>query len=355
MNRSGRSILIGATTFVIAALSLPACGGSSNTPELSVPTKSASVASAAAKPAGPTYSSKRFVVPVDTATPTWKPGPPTQEQSNFVAWVAPDDSQAIRFMVPITVFKPGTTTEVPVPDPASYLSYLMGQSAKGAHFADVTKITVGGQPSTELTATTDQSLNGSLGCQKQGLPPSDCYGLQPDLSLRMAVIPRGSRTLLVWLRTGINLAEATRVNNVKAFDAILTSIRFSDRAVEATPEAVRKTALDGTWQAKFTKKELAASPLLMDSDEVNDDNWGTLTLSFNRGSVTSMITNPTIGSHKGTSTYAVAGNVLTLNQDNGETFVLRWKVNGDELTLKRDEALGVGPTPLLVKPFIRQQ
>ena len=101
--------------------------------------------------------------------------------------------------------------------------------------------------------------------------------------------------------------------------------------------------------------------------EVRTHHWGrtifesdtvlftTLTLSFNRGSVTSMITNPTIGSHKGTSTYAVAGNVLTLNQDNGETFVLRWKVNGDELTLKRDEALGVGPTPLLVKPFIRQQ
>jgi hypothetical protein len=354
MNRSRRSTLIGATTFVVATLSLTACSGSSNTSELSVPTKSASVASAVAKSAGPTYSSKRFVVPFDTATPTWKPGPPTQEQPNFVTWVAPDESQAIRFVVPVTVFKPGTTTEVPVPDPASYLGYLMGQSAKGAHFADVTKITVGGQPSTELTATTNQSLNGSLGCQKRGLAPPDCYGLQPDVSLRMAVIPRGSRTLLVWLRTDINMAEATRIRNVKAFDAILTSIKFSDRAVATTPVAVGKTALDGTWQAKFTKKELAASPLLMAPDEVNDDNWGTLTLSFKRGSVTSMITNPAIGTQKGTSTYTVAGDVLTLYQDNGETFVLRWTVNGDLLTLKRDEALGVGPTPLLVKPFIRQ-
>lgn len=357
MKQSQHSMLIGATMFIVTTISLTACGGGTSTasaPSGSASSGSATVSSPATEPAGPMYSSKRFVVPFDTATPTWKPGVPSQEQSNFVTWVAPDDSQAIRFMVPITVFKPGTTTEVPVPDPSSYLSYLTGQSANGGHVTDITKITVGGQPSTELTVTSDQSLDGSLGCQKKGLAQSDCYGLQPDFSLRVAVIPRGSHTLLVWLRTSTTTTDAARAGDVKAFDAILASIKFSDRAIGTAPEASGKTALDGTWQATFTKQELAASPLLIDSSEINDENWGTLTLSFNRGSATFMVTNPAVGTGKSTATYKVVGDILTVNQDNGETFVMRWNINHDKLSLKRDEALGVGPTPFLVKPFIRQ-
>ena len=102
----------------------------------------------------------------------------------------------------------------------------MGLSAHGAHLTDATKITVGDEPSTELTATTDKSLDGSLGCQKKGLDPGDCYGLQPDVNARMVVIPRGSHVLLVWLRTSATMTEATRVSAVKAFDAILASIKF---------------------------------------------------------------------------------------------------------------------------------
>jgi hypothetical protein len=234
MKQPRRLTFTAGMTIVVTALSLTACGGGSNasTPSgssTSTPSGSSTstpTAATAAAPSGPTYSSKRFVVPFDTATPTWKPGPPSQEESNFVTWVAPDDSQSIRFLVPVTVFKPGTTTEAPVPDPGSYLAYLMGQFAHGGHLTDVTKITVGGEPSTELTATSDQSLDGSLGCQKKGMDPGDCFGLQPDLSLRMAVIPRGRHILLVWLRTDATMTEATRVSAVRAFDAILASIKF---------------------------------------------------------------------------------------------------------------------------------
>ena len=122
MKQARRLALIGAMTFVVTALSLTGCSGSSsNAATPSGSSKSTAAASPAGAPQGPMYSSKRFVVPFDTATPTWKPGPPSQEQSNFVTWVAPDDSQAIRFLVPITVYKPGTTTELSAPDPGAYL------------------------------------------------------------------------------------------------------------------------------------------------------------------------------------------------------------------------------------------
>ena len=33
---------------------------------------------------------------------------------------------------------------------------------------------------------------------------------------------------------------------------------------------------------------------------------------------------------------------------------MRWSVDGDELTLTRDEALGIAPTPFVLRPWARQ-
>jgi hypothetical protein len=51
---------------------------------------------------------------------------------------------------------------------------------------------------------------------------------------------------------------------------------------------------------------------------------------------------------------AVLGNTVRLEIDQaGETFASRWNLYRDTLKFQRDEKLGVGPTPYLVKPWRR--
>jgi hypothetical protein len=56
-----------------------------------------------------------------------------------------------------------------------------------------------------MTATTTESLDASLGCPelRKDHPSEECFGLQPELILRTAVIDMGGgTTLLAWARTG---------------------------------------------------------------------------------------------------------------------------------------------------------
>jgi hypothetical protein len=175
--------------------------------------------------AGSTYASTTFAVPFDVAVPAWLPSAPYAEEPNFVAWQANADDIGlkVRFLVPVNVYPPGGTG--PTPPPQDYLAYLRGQSDYGAHFADVTEMTVGGRPATILTVTTDRSLDGSLGCQKEGMTAADCWGLQPGLILRIAVIPVGDETLLVWLR-GDAGATQTFTAHLDSFEQMLANLRF---------------------------------------------------------------------------------------------------------------------------------
>jgi hypothetical protein len=194
---------------LLATLFLAACGGGSPT---STPT---------------TYSSKAFVLPFDVAPPTWQPTAPSVDESNFVTWVSPDDTRAVRFMVPVNVYPPGGTGTTP--PPRDYLAYLLAQKDHGARFADVTEAHVGGRPATIVTATVGSGLSGSIGCPKAGMSADDCFGLQPELVLRIAVIDFADKTLLIWLR----LPRAWPVDNmtteIKSFENMLTSIHFRDR------------------------------------------------------------------------------------------------------------------------------
>ena len=50
----------------------------------------------------------------------------------------------------------------------------------------------------------------------------------------------------------------------------------------------------------------------------------------------------------------MTGDAVTLHVDQtGETFAFRWSIFKNTLTFKRDETLGAGPTPLLIKPWTR--
>ena len=177
---------------LVIAWALAACGGGSNSPTTSRPATPASTPATS-------YASKLFVVPFDATPPAWLSTKPSVELPNFVTWETKDATRAVRFLVPVTLYRPGSTATSAVPK--DYLAYLLGQAKQGGRFTDLAKTRVGGRPATILTASTSKQLEGSLGCPKAGMEAGDCYGLQPDLVLRIAVVEVGDQTLLAWLRT----------------------------------------------------------------------------------------------------------------------------------------------------------
>jgi hypothetical protein len=338
---SFRAIRVGALAVALALIgvSLTACKGGS-------PAGPTGVNSSA--PAAATCQSKVFVVPFDITPPIWLPGAPTIEQANFVTWET--SAHAVRFLVPRNVYASGgTTTGGP---PTDYLAYFMGLADNGAHFTSLTKMTLDGHPATLVTATTDRNLDGSLGCQEPGMAAHDCFGLQSDLSLRIAMLEVGGKTLLIWDRSNQAASDSDKATNVKAFEDMLTTIRFSDRPVQPPSQAANASPIDGVWVATWTYEELMASPLAAPA-EFNDDNWGRYTLTFKQGQATESVTNAKKTS-SGSFKFHVDGDTVTFERVS-ERFVMRWSITGDQLVFRRDDALGIGPTPYVIKPWIRQR
>jgi TRAP-type C4-dicarboxylate transport system substrate-binding protein len=115
------------------------------------------------------------------------------------------------------------------------------------------------------------------------------------------------------------------------------------------------TALDGVYQTSFTREELAKSPLLTDAGEINDQNWGDFTLTFDHGRVTFTQRND-LDNYSTSGTYTLDGKAITLKftegGNAGETFVGPWSLYRDVLTFGRD-ASGGFPTPYVLKPWHR--
>ena len=155
---------------------------------------------------------------------------PAAELPNFVTWEGSEVDRGIRFLVPVNVYLPGATSPTAPPD--DYLAYLLGQSEHGATFEDVVETTVDGRPATVMTATTPSSLDGSLGCQEEGMFAADCFGLQPDLILRIAVIDTDAGPLLIWVRD-IRGADDRDIE-YESFDEMLASLRFRPDAEPTT-------------------------------------------------------------------------------------------------------------------------
>ena len=143
--------------------------------------------------------------------------------------------------------------------------------------------------------------------------------------------------------------------------------RIKALKADATPETVGCSAeerrqssagagspdLAGTFRTTISKRELADSPLLMDAGEINDENWGTLTLRLEDGRVRFTTRNPQDG-WETNGTYSTDGDTVDMvMEDIGETFSFKWSLYRGKLELERDEALGVAPTMFLIKPFRR--
>jgi hypothetical protein len=174
-----------------------------------------------------TYASSKFLVPFEASVPPWLPVRPTEDTPHFLTWEQ-QGLPAIRFMVPVVVFQPGKTTPSSVPH--DYSSYLLGQARNGARFGDQAEITVGGRAATIVTATTPVELDGSLGCPEQHDDAGKgCFGLQPNVSLRIAVLSVNDQTLLIWLRTDAGADPQDTAAKVALFQSMLASLRFSDQ------------------------------------------------------------------------------------------------------------------------------
>jgi TRAP-type C4-dicarboxylate transport system substrate-binding protein len=118
----------------------------------------------------------------------------------------------------------------------------------------------------------------------------------------------------------------------------------------ADPKA---TALDGVYRTSITRQELAESPLLSSPGEINDQNWGDFTLTFDRGRVTFTQRND-LDRYSTLGIYSLDGKAITLKftegANAGETFTAHWNLYRDVLTFKR---AGEVPTPYILKPWRR--
>ena len=208
----------------LALLAVSGCGGSENS------TSTTASTAPAASAAGQTYSSKAFVLPLTVAVDAALKSPPIADSHNLLSWYgATSDEKRVRFLVPVNLYRPGSTTPEAVPK--NYLKYLQAQTTGNFQFSNVTRITVDEHPATLMTATsTDDAshpqgfFDGSLGCPTPDADQAEgCFGIQQRNPLRLAVIDVGGTTLLAWARTGEGSLDPAFV---AMFERMLTTVRF---------------------------------------------------------------------------------------------------------------------------------
>jgi hypothetical protein len=150
---------------------------------------------------------------------------PTIDSPHLLSFdAATGDEEKVRFLVPTVTYVPGSPT--PGEPPADFLAYLHAQVPNGFRLTEETSTVVGGRPATLLTGTSEPggSYDGSLGCQTPDTDPAECFGVQPEFALRLAVVPLDSGdTLLIWAR---RYADHDDPEYVRAFEAMLQTVRF---------------------------------------------------------------------------------------------------------------------------------
>ena len=215
-----------AVVCAVALAGASGCGGGGGT-TISTPTTSATAMSS---PGGQTYASKAFVLPLTIAVDSALKTPPSLDSRNLLSWdAAASDDNKVRFLVPVELYRPGSSK--PEAPPKDYLTYLRGFTKANAQMSNLDKVTIDGRTATlmDLTWDTDAGhpegyFDGALGCPIAGADQADgCYGPQPDLVLRLAVVDMGDTTLLAWARMS---RQSPDRSFAAAFERMLTTIRF---------------------------------------------------------------------------------------------------------------------------------
>jgi TRAP-type C4-dicarboxylate transport system substrate-binding protein len=154
-----------------------------------------------------------------------------------------------------------------------------------------------------------------------------------------------------------NAEAIAKIRELKG-DAEPDTVDCGGTSEPASDGQAQEAALEGTFRTTLTEDELASSPLLYDAGEVNDENWGKLTLELSNGQARYTAKNNR-AAWEGSGTYTTDGDVIKMEFDSiGETWGFRWSLYRGTLKLERDESLGVppelhAPTPLLIHPWER--
>lgn len=166
-----------------------------------------------------TYTSRSFAVPLTITVPTSLGTRPTSDTRTFLTWVK--SGNRVRFLLPALVYPPGVGGgEKPPATYKGYVAYLHQQAGHHAKWRNEKTTTVDGRAATLLTGTTDEPLDGSLGCPTADADPGEgCFGLQPEYEIRVAVIDAPSKPLVAWTTTDLtkgqdSSAAATRFENM---------------------------------------------------------------------------------------------------------------------------------------------
>jgi hypothetical protein len=227
------------------------------------------------------YATSFFGTPLDIVLPSWLEGSDVDDSANFLTWNVDVDERALRFMRPVAVYPPGSGTTAAVPD--DFVAYVDGFAAHGAVLTDRSDTTVGGQPATVLTISTEDpfegSLDGVLGCPEEGLPAASCFGPGDEVILRLAIVDTGDGPLLIWLRNPAG-AGVDMVAEAEVFADLLAGVRFADRRPEVA-QAAEATPLDGTYQWTLTTADALATP----GQNPDDSYPWTFTVTLDRGDV----------------------------------------------------------------------
>jgi hypothetical protein len=239
MRRSSASVLtlaMSMTRYRLAALAalsalalLVLLGCSSGGTTSALTKASTAPPSSPSSSASQTYASKDFMLPLTVTVDASLKSPPAIDFTTFLTWdAAHSSSNKVRFLVPTNLYRPGSLiSQAP---PKHYLKYLRGLTSRGVKLSNVVKITVDGHPATLMTAASDSAagppgfFDGTIGCADPADDQEEaCLGFQPEMMLRIAVIPVGNTTLLAWARTSKAQPDETFF---AMFERMLKSVRF---------------------------------------------------------------------------------------------------------------------------------
>jgi TRAP-type C4-dicarboxylate transport system substrate-binding protein len=196
--------------------------------------------------------------------------------------------------------------------------------------------------SVSLLADEDRGVLCRLGAKFVEATPSQLAELRAAVQPVYRMIERGAG----------NTDAIESIRELKG-DAEPETVACPKEKAAAADTGSASPELEGTYRASFSEKELAASPQLVDEGEVNDENWGDFSLKLSDGRVRLSQRNARANSEL-SGRYTTNGDAIELQFDEiGETFAFRWSLYHGTLKFQRDEELGVGPTPWLVKPWRR--
>jgi hypothetical protein len=210
----------------VALVTVSGCGGGGD----AVPSPTIISTMSAPSPGSQTYSSKAFMLQLTVAVDGVLKSPPTIDSRNLLSWdaVASSDNK-VRFLVPVVIYRPGSST--PEAPPKDYLTYVRGFTDASAEMSEVSKTTVGGHTATLMNLTWNLDaehpqgyFDGALGCPTADADQAEgCFGPQPDLLQRLAVIDVGNTTLIAWARMS---REDPDQSFAAMFERMLTTVQF---------------------------------------------------------------------------------------------------------------------------------